>query len=53
MCSYYLEIQWFWQIHKDNWDTEVIIGKNKVVKLKTLLPHHWHNKPHSSQKSYK
>jgi cytidine deaminase len=29
------------QIHKDNINTEVIIGKNKVVKLKELLPRRW------------
>ena len=27
------------QIHEQNTKTEVIIGKNKVVKLKELLPH--------------
>jgi cytidine deaminase len=32
-----------WQIDKENWNTEVIIGKDKVVKLKELLPYHWHN----------
>ncbi|MBI2668069.1 cytidine deaminase [Candidatus Woesearchaeota archaeon] len=29
------------QIHKDNLNTEVIIGKNKTVKLKDLLPYTW------------
>ena len=29
------------QIHKQNTKTEIIIGKNKVVKLKELLPHSW------------
>ena len=29
------------QIHEQNRMTEVIIGKNKVVKLKELLPHSW------------
>ena len=29
------------QIHKQNKNTEVIIGKNKVVKLKELLPYPW------------
>lgn len=27
------------QIHEDNLNAEIIIGKNKVVKLKDLLPH--------------
>jgi cytidine deaminase len=35
--------EWIWQLHEDNWNTEVIVGKNKVVKLKELLPYHWHN----------
>jgi len=35
--------EWLWQIDKDNWNTEVIIGKNKSITLKDLLPHHWHN----------
>jgi cytidine deaminase len=30
-----------YQINKDNWNSEIIIGKNKVVKLKDLLPHPW------------
>ena len=29
------------QIHEQNINTEIIIGKNKVVKLKELLPHPW------------
>ncbi|HLC60448.1 MAG TPA: cytidine deaminase [Candidatus Nanoarchaeia archaeon] len=29
------------QIHKQNKNTEVMIGKNKVVKLEELLPHPW------------
>ena len=33
-----------WQIHEDNWDTEVILEGDKMYKLKELLPHHWHNK---------
>ena len=33
-----------WQINKDNWDAEVIVEKRRVVMLKELLPHHWHNK---------
>jgi cytidine deaminase len=32
-----------WQIDKENWNTEVIIRKDKIVKLKELLPYHWHN----------
>lgn len=32
------------QIHKDNLNTEVIIGKNKIVKLKELLPYPWDKK---------
>lgn len=33
-----------WQVGKENWNTEVIVGKNKTVRLKELLPYHWHNK---------
>ncbi len=33
-----------WQIDKENWNTEVIIGKDKLVTQKELLPYHWHNK---------
>ena len=29
------------QLHEQNKNTEVIIGKNKLVKLKELLPHSW------------
>jgi len=29
------------QMHEQNKNTEVIIGKNKVVKLKDLLPYPW------------
>ncbi len=29
------------QIHEENINTEVIVGKNKVVKLKELLPLSW------------
>ena len=29
------------QIDKDNINTEVVLGKNKVVKLKALLPYPW------------
>ena len=29
------------QIHKDNSNAEVIIAKNKIVKLKELIPHVW------------
>jgi cytidine deaminase len=29
------------QIHEQNKKTKVIIGKNKTVKLKELLPHSW------------
>ncbi len=33
------------QIHKDNIETEVILDRNKVVKLAELLPYHdWFNK---------
>ncbi len=28
------------QIHKDNLDTEVILGEGKVVRLRELLPYH-------------
>ncbi|MEK6947585.1 MAG: cytidine deaminase [Nanoarchaeota archaeon] len=29
------------QIHRQNKNTEVILGKNKVARLKELLPHPW------------
>jgi len=32
-----------WQIDEENWNTEVIIRKDKIVKLKELLPYHWRN----------
>ena len=32
------------QIHEENANTEVIIGQNKVVKLKDLLPYPWDEK---------
>lgn len=32
------------QIHEDDFKAEVIIGKNKVVKLKDLLPYPWDEK---------
>lgn len=32
------------QIHEDNLEAEVIIGKNKSVKLKDLLPFAWDDK---------
>lgn len=32
------------QIHEENLNTEIIIGENKVVKLKDLLPHPWDEK---------
>ena len=32
------------QIHEENLNTEIIIGKNKVVRLKDLLPHPWDEK---------
>ncbi len=32
------------QIHEENLNTEIIIGNNKVVKLKDLLPHPWDEK---------
>lgn len=35
--------EWIWQIHKDNWNTEIIVSHNKTVTLKELLPYHWHN----------
>lgn len=36
--------EFIWQIDKENWNTDVIVAKNKTVKLKELLPYHWHNK---------
>jgi len=40
------------QIHEDNWNTEVIIGKDKVVELRELLPYHdWLDRPSSPSKS--
>ncbi|MFA6888478.1 MAG: cytidine deaminase [Candidatus Woesearchaeota archaeon] len=35
--------EWMWQIHKDNWNTQIILPNNKIVTLKELLPYHWHN----------
>ena len=35
--------EWMWQINKQNWETQVIIGLDKKVKLTELLPEHWHN----------
>jgi cytidine deaminase len=32
------------QIHEDNLDSDVIIDKGKVVKLRDLLPHPWDEK---------
>ncbi len=32
-----------WQIDKENWSADIIVGKNKTVKLKELLPYHWRN----------
>lgn len=29
------------QIHEENMETNIIIGENKTVKLKDLLPHPW------------
>jgi cytidine deaminase len=29
------------QIDDGNWETDVIVGENKVVKLRELLPEHW------------
>lgn len=29
------------QIDEENWNTDVIIEKDKMVKLKELLPYHW------------
>ncbi len=29
------------QIDEGNWETDVIIGEGKVVKLRELLPNHW------------
>jgi cytidine deaminase len=36
--------EWIWQIDKENWNTEIMVEKGKVVTLKQLLPYHWHNK---------
>lgn len=36
--------EFMWQINKENWNAEIIVGRNKIVKLKELLPYHWHNK---------
>ncbi len=33
-----------WQVDSANWETTVLVGKGKNVKLKELLPYHWHNK---------
>lgn len=29
------------QIDEENWNTEIILRKNKVVRLRDLLPEHW------------
>ncbi len=29
-----------YRIHRDNLDADVILGRDKVVKLKDLLPYH-------------
>ncbi len=36
--------EFMWQINKENWNADIIVGKNKIVKLAKLLPYHWHNK---------
>lgn len=36
--------EFMYQIQEGNLDTEVIIGKNKTVKLKELLPYPWDEK---------
>ncbi len=33
-----------YQIDEDNWNSEIIIGKNNTVELKDLLPHPWQKK---------
>ncbi|MDP2750913.1 MAG: cytidine deaminase [Nanoarchaeota archaeon] len=33
--------EFMYRINKENLKTEIIIGKNKAVKLKELLPHPW------------
>ncbi len=35
--------EWLWQVDKDNWYTDIIVDKNKVLTLMELLPNHWHN----------
>ena len=30
-----------YQINEDNWNTEIIVGETRVVKLKDLLPEPW------------
>ena len=39
--------EWIWQVDKSNWDTEILLGEDKVVTLKELLPYHWHNPNYS------
>lgn len=36
--------EFIWQINEENRDTEVIIEKDKVIKMTDLLPHHWQSK---------
>ena len=33
--------EFMYQINSDNLEADVIIGENKVIKLKKLLPHTW------------
>lgn len=35
--------EWIWQVDRSNWDTEIILGEDKVVTLRELLPYHWDN----------
>lgn len=35
--------EWIWQIDKENWETQIVITKEKTVPLTQLLPYHWHN----------
>lgn len=35
--------EWMGQLDKKNWNTEVLVGRGKTVRLKELLPYHWHN----------
>lgn len=40
-----------YQINKENYNAEVILGKDKTMKLKNLLPNPWQKKPAKKNKA--